>query len=67
MICFINKNINAENGAQFLNATSVLLSVFTVISPVTKINVSEQTQRLHLILSKSNVIESYRLYFHFAL
>ena len=67
MICFINKNINAENGAQFLNATSVLLSVFTVISPVTKINASKQTQRLHLILSKSNEIESYRLYFHFAL
>ena len=32
MICFINKHI--KNGAQFLNATSVL-------SPVTKINAPE--------------------------
>ena len=31
----------AKNGAQFLNATSVLLSAVTVISPVTKTNASE--------------------------
>ena len=30
-----------ENGAQFLTAISVLLSAFTVISPVTKVNTSE--------------------------
>ena len=30
--------VQVENGAQFLNATSVLLSAFTVIFPVTKIS-----------------------------
>ena len=29
---------HVENGAQFLNATSVLLSAATVIFPVTEIN-----------------------------
>ena len=33
--------VHAENGAQFLNATSVLSSAATVIFPVTKINPSE--------------------------
>ena len=33
--------IHVENGAQFLKATSVLLSAFTVLFPVTKINASE--------------------------
>ena len=33
--------LHVENSAQFLNATSVSLSAFTVISPVTKINASE--------------------------
>ena len=46
-----------KNGAQFLNATSVLLSAFTVMSHVTKINTSEQSQRLDLILSVSILIE----------
>ena len=32
---------NLENGAQFLNATSVLLLAVTVIFPVTEINASE--------------------------
>ena len=33
--------LHVENGAQFLNATYVLLSAVTVISRVTKINASE--------------------------
>ena len=33
--------LDGENGAQFVNATSVILSAVTVISPVTKINVSK--------------------------
>ena len=33
--------VHVENGAQFLNATSVLLSAVTVIFPVTKMNASE--------------------------
>ena len=33
--------VYVENGAQFLKATSVLLSAATVIFPVTKINASE--------------------------
>ena len=46
-----------KNGAQFLNATSALLPAFTVMSHVTKINTSEQSQRLDLILSVSILIE----------
>ena len=45
-----------KNGAQFLNATSALLPAFTVMSHVTKINTSEQSQRLDLILSVSILI-----------
>ena len=46
IIFFINKHVinfflYVENGAQFLNATTVSLSTVTVISPVTKINASE--------------------------
>ena len=33
--------LHLENGAQFLNATSVLLSAVTVVSAVTKINALE--------------------------
>ena len=33
--------LHLENGAQLLNATSVLLAASTVIFPVTKINASE--------------------------
>ena len=54
--------LNVGNGAHFLNATSVLLPAVTVISPVTKINVSKQSQRLGLILSLSNFIELFRFY-----
>ena len=32
---------HVENGAQFLNATSVSLAAFTVIFPVTKMNASD--------------------------
>ena len=45
MFCFINTSLisilHLENGAQILNATSVLLSAVTVIFPVTKMNASE--------------------------
>ena len=46
MIWFINKYIiifvlHVENGAQFLNAPSVLLFAVTSIFPVTKIKASE--------------------------
>ena len=58
--------MNVENGAHFLNATSVLLPAVTVISPVTKKNVSKQSQRLDLILSLSNFIELFRFYWCFA-
>ena len=33
--------LHVDNGAQFLNATSVSLAAFAVIFPVTKINASE--------------------------
>ena len=33
--------VHVENGAQFLNATSVLLSAVTLIFSVTKINPSQ--------------------------
>ena len=34
--------VHIENGAQFLNPTSISLLAFTIIFPVTKINASEQ-------------------------
>ena len=58
--------VHVENGAQFLNATSVSLLAATVIFPVTKINASEQSQRLDLIVSVSNLIISPGLYLPFA-
>ena len=33
--------LHIENGAQFLNATSLSLAAFTVVFPVTKTNASE--------------------------
>ena len=60
MVYLVNKHIidvlHVENGARFLNATSVLSSAFTVIFPVTKIYASEEPQRLDSILSVSNLI-----------
>ena len=35
---FLISVLNVENGVQYLNAASVLLPAFTVISPVTKIS-----------------------------
>ena len=58
--------MHVENGAQFLNATSELLFAVTVMSPVTKINAPEKSQKLDLILSISNFIELFRLYLPFA-
>ena len=40
-----------ENGAQFLNPRSAPLPEAAVTPPVTKINASEQSQKLDLILS----------------
>ena len=48
--------LHAENGAQFINATPVSLFAATVIFPATKINASEYSQRLELIVSLSNLI-----------
>ena len=48
--------VHVENGAQFLNATSVSLAAFTVTFPATRINSSEYSQRLDLIVSVSNLI-----------
>ena len=49
--------LHIENDAQFLNAMSVPLFAVTVIFPVTKINASEESPRLDLILSVSNFRE----------
>ena len=46
-----------ENGAQFLNATFVSLFAATAISPLTKLGASEQSKRLDLMFSASNLIE----------
>ena len=51
--------MHVENGAQLLNATSVLLFAATVISPVTKC--IRIIQRLDLMLSVSNLIELFWL------
>ena len=58
--------VHAENGAQFLNATFVSLAAFTLTFPVTKINASEYSQRLDLIVSVSNLIVVPGLYLPFA-
>ena len=55
-----------KNVVVFIQTTSVLLSTVTVISPVTKINASENSRRHDLILSVSDLIEFYRLYLSFA-
>ena len=46
--------VHVENGAQYLNATSVSLFAVTVIFPVAKTNASEESQRLDWILTVSN-------------
>ena len=53
--------MHVENGAQVVNAITVLLSGVTVISPVTKIKASKQSQRLDLILSVWNLVELFYL------
>ena len=58
--------LDVENGSQFLNASSVLLLAVTAIFPVNKINASEFSQRLDLILSVSKCIELFWLYLTFA-
>ena len=49
-----------------LSGTSSLLNCHELISPVTKINASEKSQKLNLILSASNFIELIWLYLSFA-
>ena len=71
MICFVSKHIinsvlHVENGAIFLNATYVSLFAVTLISPVIKINASEESQRLGLIISVSSLMELFWLYLSFA-
>ena len=58
--------MHAENGAQFLTATNASLSAITVVSPITKINASEQSQRFDLTCSVSNFMELFWLYLSFA-
>ena len=58
--------MHVENGAQFLKATSLLLFAATFISPVTKINASEYSQRLDLMLSVSNLTKLFWSYLPFA-
>ena len=57
--------LQVENRAQLLNATFVLLFAVTVIFPVTKINASEKSERVDLIVSVSNLIVSPFLYLSF--
>ena len=63
MICFVSKYIinfccTCSKWCAFLNATSMLSSAATVMFPVTKINISEKSQRLDLIFYASNLIAS---------